>query len=333
MSKADIKKYEENYKYLLSKGVSKAWLKERYKNDWNEGGFANVENKAVDKLLSRYKKYQSDKNNTEFRNKESSLPEEIRNDPAYKNLSQDMKEIVLYNYQIQSANDEQKAQNLATALELAIEQADPYWKNILLIAQDEVLRTFEQIKGDYDSSVQRQLRIVDNINQDLAYNKDFLNLEQQSALANIAMNYEMNHENLLNSAAGAGLSFSTKRKIAEQRLAAENQSMVESTQRSFNKQLRDIETESQRGITEAQFGIEDLGRRAQNAYTSAGRAAETYLGTGNLPYLPGYSPLGSEGPLPGQMYEEREKDIWTRQQTIANELNQRSLNLNLSNYI
>lgn len=265
---------------------------------------------------------------------EDQLPDSLRNDPAYSALPRDMKEIVLYNYQIQKTNDQQKAINLSSALQQATEQAEPYWKNILLVAQDEVLRSFEQVNGDYDSSVQRQLRIIDNINEDLANNKNFLSLEEQSALATIGRNYRSNHDELIDSAAGAGLTFSTKRKIAEQRLTEENSSMVESTKRQAAKQQRDLEIDASRGILETNKGIQDLTRQVGDFKQNTGRAAEKYLGTSNLPTLQGYNPLGTgTNPVTGQFYEDKVKDIELRKQTLQNELNAGSLNLSLQNML
>jgi hypothetical protein len=60
--------------------------------------------------------------------------------------------------------------------------------------------------------------------------------------------------------------------------------------------------------------------------TGIGRAAETYLGTGNLPTLPGYTPLGTtETPVTGGIYEEQTKDIAERQKAIYGELTGQSL--------
>jgi hypothetical protein len=252
------------------------------------------------------------------------VPDFLANDPAFKALPRDMQEIAVYNYNIQKANDADKAQKLGIALEQATRMADPYWRNIIMIAQDEVLRGFEQADGDYDSSVQRQQRIVQNINEDLTKNRNFLSLEQQSDLTNISRNYEIAHDQLLDSAAGAGLTFSTKRKIAEKRLSEENQGLVESTSRRYNQQITGLETEAQRGNVEAQKEIEDLQRRIGESKTSMGRSAETYLGSAGLPQLEGYSALGN---VPGQIYEDKTRDIAVRQDALYNELTKSSLNI------
>ena len=255
---------------------------------------------------------------------EARTPDFLKNDPAFQALSADMKEIAIYNYEVQKANDVDKANKLSAALEQATAMADPYWKNVIRIAQDEVLRNFEAAEGDYESSLQRQQKRIEEINEDLVSNKEFLTLEQQNELANLSRTYQLSYENLVQGAADRGLTFSTKRQLAQQRLAEENQGMVESTQRQYNKQLTDLQKEASRGTGEAQQEIEDLQRRMKESTTSMGRGAETYLGTENLPTLPGYAPLGE---VSGDLYEQKVKDIEARKQTLYNELTQSSLNI------
>jgi hypothetical protein len=206
---------------------------------------------------------------------------------------------------------------------MATEQAEPYWKNIILIAQDEILRSFEASQGDFESSIQRQQRITQNIQQDLATNKDYLTLEQQNELSNLSKSYKLNQEQIIEGAAERGLTFSTKRSLAESRLAEANQGMVESTNRQYNKQLADLQTASSRDTLEAQKQIEELQRKAQENTTAIGRGAEKYLGTGNLPSLPGYTPIGD---ISGDIYEDKVKDVAQRSDAIFNELTQNSLN-------
>jgi len=304
----DLARYKQNYETLIKEGVDKSWLDANY-------GQA-IENKSRGEIVNAWNSYKTVQT-------DARTPDFLKNDPSFQALPPDLKEIAIYNYEVQKSNDQQKADKLSKALEMATQQADPYWKSILLIAQDEVLRGFEQAQGDFESSIQRQQRIMENIQKDLTYNKDFLSLEQQTELANISRQYEYNTENLVQGAANAGLTFSTKRKIAEKRLAEENQGMVESSQRQYNKQLRDLQESASRGTTETQQEIEDLQRRMGDYTTNLGRSAEKYLGTDNLPSLPGYQALGN---VTGDMYEEKVKDIEARKQGIYGELNQSSLN-------
>jgi hypothetical protein len=250
------------------------------------------------------------------------LPDSLKNDPSFQALPADMKEIAIYNYEIQKANDQDKANKLAIALETATEQADPYWKNIIRIAQDEVLRGVESANGDYTSAMERQQRRILELNQDLERNKDYLSLDQQAelgklsadlqdkqetyqrnveylgaekaaqlqgaeldyqksiddinrnmdfsteeknaALKKLDQQFKIQKDNITQGAAEAGLTFSTKRKIAENRLKESNEGLVESTNRMYNKTMADLQSNleytgsqygQQTGNIERQFGL------------------------------------------------------------------------------
>ena len=367
-----------------------------------------------------------------------SVPDYLKTDPNFLSLPRDMQEMAVYTDTIQKADDADKAQKLSQAFEIAAQQADPYWKSIIRIAQDDTLRAFEEAQGDYTSSLERQQRNMQEIQQDLATNKEYLSLTQQQELSSMASNlqdyqaaYERNKQfydadtaakltrtdadynkqveditrnkeyltgeeqgqldklkrdhtanqgNIINSAADAGLTFSTKRDIAMSRLGTETTGLVESTRRQFGnqiqaanadlayaekikqmtqgdaerenvqrqaeilqglqtaqrktqeqqtqvqtdyaKQIADLETAASRGDTEAQAQIADLQRKLGESVTGIGRAAETQLGTANLPALPGYTPLGD---VTGQVYEQKVADTAQRQEAIYNELTGKSL--------
>lgn len=305
-NRADLKKLGlsdsdiESYRYIWGNNLNRDEY-DRIVKDWNNKLAA--EKKAAAAMDAR-------------------TPDFLRNDPSFQSLSPDMQEIAIYNYEIQLANDKQKAEALASALELATEQAEPYWSSILLVAQDELLRGFEQAEGDYESSVARQQRIMENISQDLTSNREFLTLEQQQALTDLSRNYQVNQERLIEGAANAGLTFSTKRKIAEQRLSEENTGMVESSTRRYNKNIEDLQKSASRGTVEAQETLADLERGFGDYTQNLGRSGETYLGTENLPELPGYQPIGD---ITGGMYEDKVRDIAERTDAIYGDLTQASL--------
>ena len=264
--------------------------------------------------------------NPELQARIDALPDSIKNSPEFKALTPDQQEISVYNYEVQLSNNEAKATALANALEQATAQADPYWRNLYAIAQDEVLQSFEQARGDFESSLVRQQNIIQNINQDLSSNKEFYSLEQQKELTDLSRNYQSNVESVVAGAADRGLTFSTKRKIAEQKLAEENQGLVESSQRQYNKQITELQNEANRGNLSAQQEISDLQRRLGETQQSIGLGAESTLGTANMPTIPGYvSPLTS--PTIGTMGEDKIQDINARKNTIFSDLTNSSLAL------
>ncbi len=243
---------------------------------------------------------------------------------TYKNMSEDQQEFISYNYNIAKSDSKENIKLYEEALKEATEQADPYWKSYLLVAQDEVQRSVEEATKTTEYEVEKNQRLIDSLKENLSSNKDYLSLEQQSDLATLAQNYEVNQENLVQGAADTGLTFSTKRKIAEQRLAQTNTGLVESTTRKYNKQIRDLETEAASGSTEAQKEIEELQRKLSSNITSIGREAEAKLGSENIPTISGYTALGD---VSGDYYEEKTKDIAERQQALFEEKSMGSLQL------
>lgn len=252
------------------------------------------------------------------------LPKSLRNDPSFKSLTPEMQAMAAYSYKIQKENDENKIKALDKALEQATKDANPYWKNIIRIAQDETVRNYNAEKGDYADNEARLNRRIDEINQDLTNNKDFLSLEEQSDLSKLSASYTAQREGLINSSADTGMTFSTKRKVAESRLADYNQGIVESTKRQYGKRIQDLELEASRGNTQALADLSILKRKLGESLTAIGRKAETYLGSKGVEGigLEGYNTLGN---VTGDVYEEKAKDIENRKEAYYNELTQNSL--------
>ncbi len=243
---------------------------------------------------------------------------------AYQRMDAEQQKFLEFNWNMTRSDAKEDIKLYQKALEEATTQADPYWKSYLLIAQDEVQRSVDEAMKTTQSEVERNQRLIERLNENLTSNKEYLSLEQQSDLANIARNYEVQNEQVVGGAAEAGLTFSTKRKIAEQRLAEAQTGLVESTQRKYNKQIRDLETEAASGSLEAKKRIEDLQRRLGQSVTSIGREAEAKLGTENIPAITGYTPLGD---VTGELYERKVEDIAKRQQTLFAEKARESLTL------
>lgn len=428
-----VKESKKNIQWLIDQGIPMDYI-----NSFDYSSKLDVKERA--RILDAWnQKKASEKAAADAKAAlDAATPDYLKNDPSFQALPDDLKQMAVYADSITRADDQKKAEQLAEAFEMAAAQADPYWKNVIRIAQDEVLRSFEEAQGDYQSSFDRLQRRIEEINQDLSANKEYLDLTQQQELASISGNlqdsvdaynrnkqyydadtaaqisrleidynkqredltrnkeyltseeqyqlekldrdYSINKENLINVAASKGLTFSTKRDVAMERLNSEQEGMVESTRRQFGNQLAavnadlayaekvkalsqgnierenvmrqaeilaglqtaqrkageqqtalqteyakriaDLEKEAARGNVEAETQIADLQRKLGESITGIGRAAETYLGTENMPALPGYEGLGD---VPGQVYEEQAKDVAQRQEALYNELTGASL--------
>lgn len=246
---------------------------------------------------------------------------------AWKNLPTDMKYAALSSYQVQVTNDKDKAAKLATALEQAKAQSDPYMKQFYNIAIDNTLRSFEQLTGDYESSKARTEKSVKEINEDLATGKGDLDLSLQAELATQARAYANAVGTTKDNAAMGGLTFSSKRAQALANVDAANTDIVESTRRNYNQQVRNLETQAMRGNETAALDLADLKRKYGESVTSLGRTLEQQVGSdgikGTLPSLPGVTPLGG---VSGTLYEQGVQDVEQRKSAIYNDLTGASLN-------
>lgn len=287
---------KKNIAELLAAGVPRSMI----------SGYGDKLNDAEKKIVLEKWKAQ---------NAEIKVPEFLKKDPAFQNLPPDLKKVAVYQHEVQTANNQQKERDWAKALEIATAQADPYFANIIRIAQTEIQNGIAEIQGDYASRNETLKRQIQYIKEDLARNRDVLTLEEQAQLGSLASDltdrqkiYELNmnqlgaekafqldsleldyqknisdinrnvefsqaekstalakinrnfiaqREQLIGSAANAGLTFSTKRKIAEQRLAEENEGLVESTTRAYNKQQADL-------LASAEYATTQRGQQAGN---------------------------------------------------------------------
>lgn len=231
----------------------------------------------------------------------SELPTSITSSPQWSQLSADQQALIkLYYAGSQAGTVEQKAK-IDLALNEAIKIADPYIKEQINIVKDELTRNVAGIQGDFQSkSTQLQDR-VKSIQEDLAYNKENLTLDQQTELSQQLRKYKGDLFNLQQSAAEAGLAFSSPRTTAEANLSAQNQDIVQSTQQRYGRALREQEVQAQRNLQALQQSAADLERGKTESLTGLQRGAEKTLGTTNTPTVEGVTPLGGvSGTIPQQ---------------------------------
>jgi len=340
LEKIDEKEYKE-IKSLTSKSMSKALnrdqlaaLKQLRPDVANHPHYG----KNADTLLEWWKKNGSkesgllDKVNQYVSNTGgsvgglSSASYALANDPNYNSLPDDLKKVAAYFENVGMASNTEQGTRLINALKQAGDQSDPYFKQLFRIAEDTMIRTSDSYKASFGTDEERLTKRMTEIQEDLAKNKDYLTLEMQSDLNRVAMQYKINVEQTQGTMANAGLTDSSIKQQAEARLAESNKDLVESTQRQYSKKIADLETESQRGSTEAKRQLDELKRTYGENITRIGREMETTWGTTGMPGLAGYAPLGN---VTGEMYENKIQDVMQRAGTLLGESNMNSLNLNL----
>jgi hypothetical protein len=236
----------------------------------------------------------------------SDLPQWILDSEEWNNLSTEYKEIYYYTYNMQQLTDEAAQQDAIAALEEAIAIADPALAEALRISADTLSRGVASVEGDYESQKAALESHIEDLEEDLTYNKEQLSLEQQSDLASILASYKSELFNLQQTAAEAGLAFSSPRSTAESELSAQNEGLVASTNRSYNQLLREQELEASRGTETAQQSLSDLDRSYLEALTELQRQSETTAGSENTAAVTGVSALGD---ITGTLQEEYQADL------------------------
>jgi hypothetical protein len=236
----------------------------------------------------------------------SDLPQWILDSEEWNNLSDEYKEIYYYTYNMQQLTDKAGQLDAAAALEEAMAIADPYLAEALRISADTLSRGIASVESDYESQKTTLEKHIEDLEEDLTYNKEQLSLEQQSDLASILASYKSELFNLQQTAAEAGLAFSSPRSTAESELAAENEGLVASTNRTYNQLLREQELEASRGTETAQQSLSDLDRSYLEALTELQRQSETTAGSENTAAVTGVSALGD---ITGTLQEEYQADL------------------------
>lgn len=247
-----------------------------------------------------------------------------KKDASYISLSSDQRSMVDAAYEVNATNNKDKAKKAAEALKKAKKQSAPYMKQFYAIAEDEMMRSYESITGDFS---QRKARLEEQSRErleDLQFNRDNLSLAEQNDIATLDRNQKMEVEQLTGSIANNGMTFSTKGDVAKQRLAEQQSGLRESTQRKYNEEKRLMETNALRTGTDITEQIKELDRKYGESLTSIGRKYESTVGSDKLGS--GKSWYDKLGGISGDLYEQGVKDVENRKQSIFADLTGASLN-------
>lgn len=288
-----------------------------------------IDPQDVSKYLNAWKKDKAAKDAATAAKKkqeefEASAPDILKNDPAWATMPQDMREIAVYNYQLQQSQDAEKARLLNVALETAASQADPYWREIIRIAQDELVRGIESLQTDAMTREETLVKRKQQIEEDLASGTTYLTDQQRADMKEQLKNYDTELTNIRETAAQKGITSSSIKTEADEMAYEKNKYTVESMQREGQKALRDLGVTAERDINTIEDEVNALKTALGQSTTGLVRESEKYLGTENLPTLPSFTtPLGD---ITGKLYEEKTVDIENRKNAIYNDLIGKSLN-------
>lgn len=234
------------------------------------------------------------------------LPDEIKNSSEFKALDDQQKEFMYFTYKSLTATNDAEKLDAIDALNEAKKFADPYFKEQIRIAEDEIVRSIKSKELSMKLGVERSEQRIKELNEDLTFNRGQLNIEEQAELSRQLKENQINLLNLQQNAAESGLAFSSPRQEAESSLVDTQQGIRESTQRQFNRQRRELETSASRQIAGLGENISDIGRLGAEDLTSLQRSAEKFLGSKESPGVSGITPLGG---ITGSLNESKQSQI------------------------
>lgn len=245
----------------------------------------------------------------------SVIPDSVALSESFQNLTAEDKSYLAEYYKLLKENDAEKQKIMTDALNQAKEQADPYFREKITMIQDELDRSVGSQKADFASTKKTLEDRISQIQEDLSTNVGRLTLDQQVELRQQEQNYQDELDTLREQASQAGLTFSSRRALAEDRLNTSNTDYVESTKRSYQRQIEDLQKAAARGDTEAKQQLADYERKYGENVTTLVRSAESQLGSSNVNST--YDPY-KLGSVTGSIAEEKTADILERANALAN---------------
>lgn len=234
----------------------------------------------------------------------------LMNSDEFKTLPADQQEIVKQVYELIATNNQEQAQKLAAAFKTSAAISDPFFKQELRLAVDAIERGFVSIDKEEEFKLEQVRNRKADLEQDLATQRDFLNLEEASALRQIDRQFDQQIKTTRQTLASRGFSSSSRRAETEQLLEESTGDLRESTTRKFGLQRAEIDRTADRSQRDTQSEIERLREITTNNKLDFLRSSEAQVGTDNLnkalPNLNGnVAPLGDiVGDIPRQQTED-----------------------------
>jgi hypothetical protein len=241
------------------------------------------------------------KEKTENKNTKADILAWLKTQDNYNQLPPELQADIISYIDILDIQDTDQQKRMIDALMTSKSTVDPYYKEIKNITAEELSNAIGSEKGDFAYQQKTLTQKIQDLKDDLALGTGRLTIDEQAQLKKQKLKYESDLITLTENAANAGLDFSTKRAMAESKLAAENTDIVESTKREFQRKIEDLQIQANRGDLEAKNKLSNYERIYGENVTKLGLAGEEKLGTAGLPALEGYKPMGNiSGTLPAE---------------------------------
>jgi hypothetical protein len=243
------------------------------------------------------------------------IPESLANDPDYKSLNSDNQALAAYIISKSTTGNKTDTQALSDALTLATSQANTYWTEKLNIIKSTLKESLGEVDTDLATTERELMLRKARIEEDLKTNKNDYSLDEQSELATQAENLDAKIQTTRENMAARGLTSSSIRNQAEERLNNENSDVVESTTRKYERATREAETLAGRNVVDIANQIQDATQKANSEKKNKVSTTEQYIGSGALGDLPAANPYLT-GNITGSMVGDKTSDILTRQRAL-----------------
>ena len=228
-------------------------------------------------------------------------------------LQDEEKQLLRSIFGIATEQNRAEAERLISALELGAEYSDPIFRFKTRLITDSLTRSVNNLDGDLQYKSEQLQNALDDLQEDVAYSKEFLDLQKQTEIGQIQRQFEQNIEQLRNQVAETGFTRSSRRNREEQLRRDVRGEMVESTNRSFASKQRELDNNVSRNTRDTQQEIERLQELTRRGKLDLKREAEAQLGTeaaAGLPGLEGFDTVNdSSDPFAGETELDRKNSI------------------------
>ena len=210
-------------------------------------------------------------------------------------LLEDEQELLRNIFNIADEGNQQEAQRMIDALKLGAEYSNPIFRFKARLIEDSLTRSVNNLDDDLEFREKQLKTALDDLKDDVAYSKDFLDLTLQTELGQIEREFEQNLKQLQNQMSDTGFTRSSRRNREESLRDEVRGELVESKERSFGAQQRELTNNEQRASRDTQSEIERLQELTRRGKVDLKRDSETQLGTDFAKdFLPGLDTIGGD---------------------------------------
>jgi len=215
---------------------------------------------------------------------------DLKKTPEFRAMSKEDQEVALLIFGAIASGDEIQAKRFIEGFEAYAKMNDPYFASQLRMASDAIQRGYVAIDKEAEFAENQIIKRQDDLEQDYQSKKEFLSLEQASAMREVQRSYGQNLDNLQTNMAATGFTQSSRRAKKRGILDEATGDLRESKNRAFNYQQTQSDNSLARSTRDNASETARLKRVTEENKLDFLRTKEAKVGTANLPDLGGDAP-------------------------------------------